>query len=240
MVNRLWRAMLGRGFVEPVDDLRDTNPATHPELLNRVAADFVEHDYDFRYTLRLIALSETFRRDEPTRASDSEFVDDRFYSQALRRLLEPEVLADAIADVTGVFDEYGDEPIGTRAVALFDPATPSASLDILGRCSRESTCEGIAASGGGLPAKLHQLNGELINRKIASADGRLHRHISSGSSDQAIIEDFYLRSLSREPSEDERKYWEQELAAHDGRERALRLEDFVWSLLNCDEFTTNH
>jgi hypothetical protein len=241
VVNRLWRDMFGRGLVEPVDDLRDTNPATHPELLERLAADFVEHGYDFRHTLRLIALSETFRRGDFTGGTTgSEFVDDRFYSQALRRLLEPEVLADAIADVTGVFDAYGDEPVGTRAVALFDPAMPSASLDILGRCSRESACEGYSASGGGLPAKLHQLNGEIINRKIASADGRLRRLISSGSSNQAIIEDFYLRALSRYPSEDERKYWEQELAGHDGRERALRLEDFVWSLLNCSEFTTNH
>jgi hypothetical protein len=241
MVNRLWRAMFGRGLVEPIDDLRDTNPATHPELLDKLAADFVEHGYNFRHTLRRIALSETYRRGAPARAFvDSEFVDDRFYSQALRRPLEPEVLADAIADVTGVFDTYGDEPNGTRAVALFDPATPSASLDILGRCSRENGCEGSTVIGRGLPAKLHQINGEIVNRKIVSTEGRLHAHISSGSTNQAIIDDFYLRALSRQPSDDERKYWEKEFAGANGRERALQLEDFVWSLLNCDEFTTNH
>ncbi len=241
MVNRLWRAMFGRGLVEPIDDLRDTNPATHPELLDKLAADFVEHGYNFRHTLRRIALSETYRRGAPARAFvDSEFVDDRFYSQALRRPLEPEVLADAIADVTGVFDTYGDEPNGTRAVALFDPATPSASLDILGRCSRENGCEGSTVIGRGLPAKLHQINGEIVNRKIVSTEGRLHAHISSGSTNQAIIDDFYLRALSRQLSDDERKYWEKEFAGANGRERALQLEDFVWSLLNCDEFTTNH
>jgi hypothetical protein len=206
-----------------------------------LADDFVEHGYDVRHTLRLIALSETFSRgDTNTDAVASGFVDDRFYSRALARPLEAEVLADAIADVTGIFDLYGDEPLGTRAIALFDPATAAVSLDILGRCSREASCEGIAAGGGGLAAKLHQLNGELINRKISSPEGRLRRHIANGSSDQAIIEDFYLSALSRRPSDEERAYWESELAGVDGRERTLLLEDFVWSLLTCDEFTTNH
>jgi hypothetical protein len=241
IVNRLWRAMFGRGLVVPVDDLRATNPATHPELLDKLAADFVEHGYDFRHTLRLIALSETFRRDGSTSTvAPPAFVDDRYYSQALRQPLEAEVLADAIADVTGVFDAYGEEPAGTRAVSLFDPATPAVSLDILGRCSREASCEGTGVNGGGLATRLHQLNGELVNRKIAAVDGRLHRHVASGSSNRAIIDDFYLRALSRWPNQDERVYWERELAGADERERTRRLEDFVWSLLNCDEFTTNH
>jgi hypothetical protein len=241
IVNRLWRAMFGRGLVEPVDDLRSTNPATHPELLDKLAADFVEHGYDFRHTLRRIALSETFRRGgAETTNAHSEFFDDRYYSHSLSQPLEAEVLADAIADVTGVFDVYGDESVGTRAVSLFDPATPTVSLDILGRCSRSAACEGIGVNGGGLPAKLHLLNGELINHKITSTGSRLHRHIESGSSTLAIVEDFYLRSLSRQPGQDELDHWEKELGGAEGRERTLRLEDFVWSLLNCDEFITNH
>lgn len=240
MVNRLWRAMFGRGLVEPVDDFRPTNPATHPELLDRLAADFVAHRYDIRRTLRLIANSETFRRGESFIDTPVEGVpDDRFYSRAIRRPLEPEVLADAIAATAGVSDQYGDEPAGTRAIALVDPATPAASLDALGRCSREATCEG-ATAGGGLPAKLHQLNGEFINRKIASTDGRLHRHLATGSTNEAIVDDFYLRALSRWPTDVEREFWRQEFVDVGEIERTLRLEDFVWSLFNCDEFTTNH
>jgi hypothetical protein len=205
-----------------------------------LAIDFVEHGYDYRRTLRLIALSETFRRGDATRAgSESGLVGDRFYAYALRRPLEPEVLADAIADVAGVWDAYGDEPVGTRAIALFDPATPSDSLDILGRCSRQASCEGTSARGG-LPARLHLVNGELINLKITAADGRLHRHMAARVSDEAIVDDFYLRALSRRPTESERQYWQHELAGADAREGKLRLEDFVWSLLSCDEFTTNH
>jgi hypothetical protein len=237
IVNRLWRALFGRGLVEPADDLRDTNPATHPELLDRLAADFVRHGHDLRHTLRLIALSKTYGRSGATNAVNR--ADDRFYSHAYRRPLEPEVLADALADVTGVSDRYGNEPAGTRAVALIDPRTPAPSLDILGRCSRQASCEG-ATEGGGLPAKLHELNGELINRKLAAPDGRLHRLIAAGEPDDAIVADFYLRALGRPPTGAERDYWRQRLAEAGKAERTALLEDAVWSLLNCSAFSTNH
>src|SRR5262249_34512027 len=140
--------------------------------------------------------------------------DDRFYSHASRRPLEAEVLADALADVTGGSDKYGDEPAGTRAVTLYDPRTPAPSLAILGRCSREASCEG-AASGAGRPAKLHQLNGELVNRKVAAAEGRLHKAITAGRSDDEIVAEFYLRALGRRPSAAERDYWREQRAVAD-------------------------
>jgi hypothetical protein len=236
-VNRLWRAMFGRGLVEPVDDLRDTNPATHPQLLRRLADDFVMHRHDVRHTLRLIALSETYSRGAELMPGNT--ADDRFHSRAYRRPLEAEVIADAMADVTGVSDQYGSEPVGTRAVMLFDPKTPAPSLDILGRCSREDSCEGTA-TGAGLPAKLHQLNGELINRKIASPDGRLHRAIAAGRSDEEIITEFYLRALCRRPTTAEWDYWKNQRLRISEDGRTAWLEDAVWSLLSCSEFRTNH
>ncbi len=236
-VNRLWRAMFGRGLVEPADDLRDTNPATHPELLARLADDFVRHGHDIRHTLRLIALSETYGRgDTATRDNQA---DDRFYARSYRRPLEAEVLADALADATGVSDRYGDEPVGTRAVALSDPRTPAPSLDVLGRCSRETSCEGATANGG-LPAKLHQINGALVNRKIAARDGRLHRAIAAGRSDDEIIADFTLRALGRRPTATEWDYWRDQRSRIGNDGRAEWLEDVVWSLLSCAEFRTNH
>jgi hypothetical protein len=237
IVNRLWRTMFGRGLIEPADDLRDTNPATHPELLDRLAADFIQHGYDIRHTLRLIALSETYGRSGAMNAANQ--ADDRFYSHAYRRPLEPEVLVDALADVTGVSDRYGNEPAGTRAIALVDPRTPAPSLDILGRCSRQTTCEGTTTAGG-LPAKLHELNGEVINRKIVAQEGRLHRLLSAGKSADEILADFYYRALGRAPTEVERDYWRQHMAAAGASERVELLEDVVWSLLNCSEFNTNH
>lgn len=234
-VNRLWRAMFGRGLVEPADDLRDTNPATHPALLTRLAADFVAHRYDLRRTLRVIALSETYRRGGEILPGNR--ADDRFYSRSRHRPLDPEVLADAIADVTGVSDQYGEEPVGTRAVALADPRTPAPSLELLGRCTMGAACgAGDGGAGAGLPAQLHQLNGELINRKLTAAGGRLQRLIVAGRSDEQIVAEFYLRALGRRPTATEQDYWRgQRTAAGIGW-----LEDVVWSLLSCAEFRTNH
>lgn len=234
-INRLWRAMFGRGLVDPTDDLRDTNPATHPELLDRLAADFVAHGYDIRHTLRLIAMSEAYGRSAETNAVSK--ADDRYYSLAYRRALEPEVLADAIADVTGVADRYGDNPPGTRAIALVDVTAPARSLDVLGRCSRAASCEGETASGG-LPAKLHLLNGELVNGKVSSREGRLHKLVKAGKSDSEIVAEFYLRSLGRSPTKAEGDFWQKRFAA-DGTKRTETLEDFLWSLLNSGEFTAN-
>ena len=94
IVNRLWNAMMGRGLVEPVDDFRSTNPATHPELLTTLADDFVANGYDMRRTLRLIVLSDTYARSSNTLPQNKS--DDRYYSHALKKPLSPEVLADAI------------------------------------------------------------------------------------------------------------------------------------------------
>lgn len=239
IVNRLWKSMMGRGLVEPADDLRATNPATHPDLLNELAEDFIAGGYDLRRTLRLIAASAAYSRSSIALPENSS--DDRFYSHALRRPLEPEVLADAISDVLLAPDRYGTHPTGTRAVALVDPKTESSALDILGRCSREQTCETSGESTGGLPRKLHLFNGELLNRRLAQPGGRLVTALQSGRTEMEIIGEFYLAALSRPPSAAEQDFWTTQLKLLDSKQdRAKMLEDFVWSLLSCNEFVTNH
>ena len=237
IVNRLWSALMGRGLVEPLDDFRATNPATHPALLDALADDFVEHGYDLRQTLRRIALSTTYAR---SAATPDNATDDRFYSHALRRRLEPEVLADAISDVLGVADRYGDEPEGTRAVTLVDPATRSEALDILGRCAREASCENSTGPGG-LTRTLHLFNGPLLNRRIGAPSGRLDTLISAGSSPAEIIGEFYLAAFSRRQTADEKKFWNEQLDADQSAASQRQiLESFVWSLLVSQEFVTNH
>ncbi|MCH7989486.1 MAG: DUF1553 domain-containing protein [Planctomycetes bacterium] len=238
-VNRLWKVMMGRGLVEPTDDLRETNPATHPELLKTLADDFISHKYDIRHTLKRIAQSATYQRSTITLPNNR--ADNRFYSHALSRPLEPEVLADAMANVTGVWDRYPDQPAETHAVTLFDPKIKSTALDILGRCSREESCETPAGSSGGLSLKLHLINGPLVNRKINDSKGRLKKLLSSGKSEWEIIEEFSLRALGRSPSEKESRYWHRQIEKTTGeKDRNELMEDFLWSLLNCREFVTNH
>jgi hypothetical protein len=235
-VNRLWKAMFGRGLVEPTDDLRDTNPATHPELLTKLADDFASNGYRIRHTLKEIAMSHTYARSLEKVAGNE--LDDRFYSHAYPRLLEPEVLVDAIADVTGVPNHFEGQS-ESRAVRLIDSFASAPTLDVLGRCNRAGGCEENTSVSVGLPAQLHLLNGDLINRKLSSERGRLRQMIEAGKSDEAIVIEFYLRGLGRRPTNDELTRWQRQLATVDPIERSRKLEDFVWSLLNSQQFR-NH
>lgn len=239
IVNRLWKHMMGRGFVEPVDDFRATNPATHPALLAKMADDFVASGYDLRHTLRTIATSTSYARSANAGVANKD--DDRFYSHAARRPLEAEVLADAISDVLEVSEQYGDQTEGTRAVALVDPKTPSQTLDVLGRCGREESCENSAGSVGGLRQQLHLLNGGLLNKRISATGSRLQRLVNDGAEPMAIVTEFYLAALGRQPSKLESRHWKQKLNQDFSAEQRLAfLEDFVWGLLTCSEFVTNH
>ena len=235
IVNRLWKAMMGRGLVEPVDDFRATNPASHPALLTRLADDFVEHGYDLRHTLKRIAVSAAYARGAETTAENA--ADDRYYSHALRRPLEPEVLADAISDVIGVPGRYGSEPIGTRAVALYDASIVSDALDILGRCGRQASCESGPPAVGALPRKLHLFNGELLNERLAAPGSRLGALLAAGEPPLDIVQAFYVAALGRHPTAGEQQFWRRQLAG--GASRVV-LEDFVWGLLSGSEFQTNH
>lgn len=236
-VNRLWKAMMGRGLVESTDDLRATNPATHPSLLNELADNFVKHRYDLRHTLRTIAFSNAYGRS--SRPLTKNRSDDQYYSHAVSTPLDPEVLADAIADVTGVFEEYAGHPSGTRAVSLIDPRIKSETLAILGQCSRETSCESNSESAGGLTRKLHLLNGPLLNRRITAPEGRLAKLIDAGKPADEIVHQFYRLALCRPPSSAEQAFWQEQFQTNSGREKAI-LEDFLWGILTCNEFATNH
>lgn len=239
IVNRLWKSLMGRGLVEPVDDFRSTNPATHPALLNQLADDFMKHGCDIRHTLKVIAMSSTYARSSIPILENK--TDDRFYSHRLRKPLEPEVLADAISDVLDVIAQYGDEAPGTRAVELHDGAIQSDALDMLGRCNRTNSCEGAPSPTGPLAQKLHLFNGELLNSRIGAKGGRLDKLIKSNKSPQEIVREFYQVALNRAPNKQEVKFLSQLFDAKktSGQQRET-LEDFVWSIVSCQEFVTNH
>ena len=235
-VNRLWKAMFGRGLVDPVDDLRATNPATHPTLLTELAEDFVLNGYRIRHTLKLIAMSHTYARSAETISGNE--LEDRFYAHAYRRALEPEVLIDAIADVTGVAVQFEGQ-VESRAVRLIDPLASAPTLDTLGRCNRAGGCEESSSGSAGLTAQLHLLNGDLINGRLTSEQGRLRKLIDAGKSDEEIVAEFYLRGFGRRPTNDELSRWQTRVASDDPAERIRKLEDFVWSMLNSRLFREN-
>ncbi len=243
MVNRIWASFMGRGLIDPVDDLRATNPPTHPKLLERLTQEFVEHDFDLRFLMQLICNSAAYQR--KTGNAKTLPAAKMFYAVASVRTLPTEVVADAIDDVTGVPQKYQSWPAGVRAVQVFDPNTPAVSLDILGRCSPGASCESSDGSdSGGLAKQLHLLNGELINQKLAHRQNRLRQAIKANRSTTQIVKEFYLRSLGRAPKERELKFWRSKLdhpkSKTDSQFRQKLLSDFVWSLLTCREFLTNH
>lgn len=237
MVNRLWSVLMGQALVDPVDDMRESNLATHPELLDKLATDFVSNGFDIRYLLGLIANSETYARSVETTKANR--LDNRFYSHRISKPMESEVLLDAINDVLGIVQVDASLPMGRRAITFNDPQTPSAALEALGRCSRPGGCAESPRSLG-LASKLHLINGEVINGKISDGRGRLQRALNNNQSDDDILAEFYFAALSRLPSKAESNLWRGELQGLSTQERKLWFEDFVWSLLNSQEFSTNH
>lgn len=235
--NRLWRFLFGRGLVEPTDDLRETNPATHPDLLQQLALEFASNGYRLRPLLRTMVLSGTYGRSD--QAVPGNEMDDRFYSHSLRRTLEPEVFLDAIADVTDVRGSFEPHHV-VRAVQVIDAALPAEELDVLGRCQRVNGCNESEFTAGGLPAQLHLLNGDLINKRLREPNGRLQRLIAANRSIKDIVDEFYVRGLGRHGSADELTKWESSIQHSDPIEQQRRLEDFVWSLLNSRDFRENH
>jgi hypothetical protein len=233
-VNRVWKHLLGRGLVEPVDDLRPTNPATYPALLDALAKDFVTHGHDLRRLVRTLALTRTYQL--TSRTSGLNRLDDRFYSHAYLKELSAPVFLDAVAQVTGVPDAFPGCAGGTRAVQLIGTRTPSYALDVLGRCSRDTACDGGGRRGGGLAQALHLINGPTLNAKLGQ--GIVTALLARNLTGREIIEELYLRALTRRPEPAELAEWERLLAS--AAKRADAIQDLLWTLLNSREFAFNH
>ncbi len=237
--NRVWSEMFGRGLVEAIDDMRETNPASHPQLLESLARSVAEQQYDLRSLLRWIASSQAYARESTDRV-------DKFYGYHASRPLPPHVLVDAIADVTEVPANWEREPSGTRAVQLLDPLSPAPELDVLGRCQRAGACV-PSSSVGGLATQLHLINGQLINRTLTDPRGRLARLLESRSTSE-IIDEFALRAFSELPEAETRHAWLRMLEPdrdssvddrHFQQQRQERMQDWLWSVLGSQRFQRN-
>lgn len=242
-VNRLWKAMFGRGLVEPADDLRATNPATHPRLLEKLTYEFEASGYDLRHLLRLIAVSAAYQRGGVAASGGDEFSGEQFYASYPQHAIEAEVLLDAIGDVTGLPESFANQRLGTRAIELVDLARPPPALSVLGACSRQESCETAPMSRnplGQLTTQLHWLNGNLLNERLENESGILAVLKRDSVPVAGIVEQIYLRANSRLPSERERDFWAKEIGSDPSEATARKLQDFLWAILSSPEFTSNH
>ena len=234
IVNRVWSHLLGRGLVEPVDDLRVTNPATHPELLKWLTQDFVAHGFQLRHVIRRICHSDVYARSTGNHSDRN--ATDEFYTSAICKPMSPEVFMDAVADVTGV---ASSELGSARAISLAGLLSASESLDLLGRCL--DTCESTTVERTDVAVQLQLLNGAVLNDRLTADDSTVMAAVKSGQSAESLIHDFYLRALSRTPREAELTFWRNQFPEDVRSARFPAVaQDFVWSLLNSDEFCTNH
>lgn len=235
IVNRIWRHYFSVGLVEPVDDLRATNPPSNQPLWNALCKDLVEKKFDLKHLMRVILNSRTYQLSSATRPTNVN--DSRFYSHYNARRLPAEVFLDAITLSTDVPDSYPGYPVGVRAIQLADPTLRSYFLTMFGRSERVTACACERSGEVTMPQLLHLQNGDSVVRKVKAADGRLAKLLQAKATDDQIIEELFLSTLARQPSPEQVDKIKKSLT-DDQRDEVFR--DLFWALLNSKEFAFNH
>lgn len=236
-VNRMWAHFFGRGLVEPMDDLRVTNPAVNEPLLDELAAEFVRSGFDMRHLLRLICTSTTYQLSSLPNADnlDETQCHSRFYPQRL----SAEVLLDAIDSVTRSPTRYGGLPDGTRAISLPDEGFNNSFLKLFGRPPRESACECERIAQPNLAQALHLMNDPFVSGKLA-ANGALADQLAKDKSkpEHEKVEELFLAALARPPRADELSRATEYLATE--KNAAIAYRNLLWAVLNTKEFLYVH
>jgi len=238
VANIMWSHFFGVGITDPVDDVRVSNPATNPELLEALATRFTEYNYDFKRIVRDICTSRTYQLS--SRTNETNAGDATNFSHALIRRARAEVLLDVLAQITDTRNKFQGLPLGARAVQIADGNTSNYFLTTFGRATRKTVCSCEVRMEPNLSQALHLLNGESTHNRINQ--GNLVGKLSdAGTSPEEIIRSLYIRSLSREPTASERNNLLAAVAqATDEKEKREILTDIFWALLNSKEFIFNH
>lgn len=253
LVNRYWKHFFGRGLIEPEDDIRVTNPATHPQLLSALANSFAASGYDLKELCRTICRSQTYQRSSLPNEFNGN--DEQNFARYYPRRLVAEVMLDAINDVAGARNSFNRQPIGVRAVALPDDSVNNESffLRVFGRPQMDTACECERSASADLAQSLTLLNSDTMHRILGANDGRAASlSKDTETPDAAKISNLYLHALSRLPTQNERQ-----LAAAHLKKKADQSaadpeklspaqasrqawEDIIWVVTNTKEFLFNH
>jgi len=236
LVNRLWAHFFGRGLVNEPDDLRETNPATNPELLNWLAREFVDAKFDTKHIIRLIVSSRMYQLSSEPRPENADDTQNfaRFYA---RRIIS-EVFLDAVDQACGTRSNFNNMSRTARAVDLPHEGFGSYFLDTFDRPQRVTVCECERSPGATLAQVLLLANSDEVENKLAAGDGRIARLINEKKSIPEIVDELYLATFNRPATEAERERATEHLEKAEDQRKAA--EDLLWSLLNSREFMFNH
>lgn len=232
IANRVFSYFFGKGIIDPVDDIRASNPPVNPALLDALTKDLTDHNFDIQYLMRTIVNSRAYQAAiTPNEWNDK---DTDNFSHAVPRRVGAEALMDAVASAAGARPNFPEVPEDTSATQLPDPHVgKDGFLDLFGRPSRESACECERRVDLSLPQALNLVNGRTISDAVADPKGRVAKLILGGKNDAAIVEEMYLAAFSRMPNKAEAERGQKYL---NGGVRTVRAQDLLWALLNSKGF----
>ncbi len=237
IVNRYMAYLMGRGLVDPVDDMRSTNPPSNPPLMDALAKQFTESGFNLKQLMRTIMTSRLYQLDSQPTATNAS--DHRFYSYYRVKRLSAESLLDAIDRAAGTQTKFKNLPLGTRAIELPDAEYPDFFLNVFAKPKRASVCECERSPDENLAQALHTLNGDILANKIADAKGRIAKLLTvekdkPAKSHDEIVRELYLAALCRPPSEAELAASKQFLSTAGSPKECY--EDLMWALINSKQF----
>jgi hypothetical protein len=238
LVNRLWGHFFSRGLVHEVDDLRQTNPPSNPELLDALAKDFIEHKFDVKHIIRTLLNSQVYQlSSEP---SDQNRHDRQNFARFYGRRMVAEVFLDAVDQATGQRSRFGGMAASSRAVDLPHEGFGSYFLDTFDRPRRVTTCECERSSGATLAQVLLLANSDEIENKLAAGDGKIAKLLEAKRPVKEIVDELYLSTFSRFPTPAEQATTLSFVEAAGSAGHRQALEDVLWTLINAKEFMFNH
>src|SRR5581483_5226916 len=240
VANRYWAHFFGRGIVDPVDDMRVTNPPSNPELLDALAKELVDHQYSLKHLIKVICKSRTYQLSAVP--NDFNKHDKQTYARFYPRRLSAEVLYDAVCQVTGSPASFGGLPqdkfAPNRAIMLPDESFPSYFLDVFGRPQRISACECERVSEANLAQALHLLNSQEIQDKLSRAGGRADQLAKDARPDAEKVEELFLWVFGRKPSAEHLQVALEHINRNPMNKK-LAYENLLWALVNTKEFVFN-
>lgn len=237
LVNRMWSYFFHRGIIEPVDDIRSTNPPINPALLDALTQDFVAHKFDVRHLMRRIVLSQTYQRTSVPNPANKD--DEQNFSHAIPRRIPAEALLDSLVQASGVAENVGGAPGGFRAAQLPDATVQSTFLNLFGKPQRMEACECERDNSSNMLQALHFINGASILGRMQNPGARPTQLVNQKLPDDQLVTELFLWTLARNPTAEEQRLAAEFFASY-GEKKAEAVQDMMWALLNSKDFLLVH